>query len=113
MLRNDFKRSTKTYEEYLDSFMEETSSHSPFGGYVLSYWELRHLDNFSFVTYEELSADRFKGVKKISKFLACKHSDEDLKNLNEYVSFANLRKMSEKDSPTTPGRDPRYRLVFV
>lgn len=110
MLRNDFKDFSGTLEEFFDVFLDDNIWYSPFAANILGFWEIRHLDNILFLTYEELSADRFNGVKRISEFLECKYTDGELKQLTEYVSFANMQKMSTKEVLNTDA-DPNYRCV--
>lgn len=35
--------------------------------------------------------DSFTHIKKISEFLGCKYSDEQLRQLTEFVSFKNMK----------------------
>lgn len=35
--------------------------------------------------------DSFTNIKKISKFLGCKYTDEQLRQLTEFVSFKNMK----------------------
>lgn len=112
MLCNDFNNFNGTIEEYFDLFLNDNTWYAPFNAHVINFWQLRHLDHFLFLTYEELSADRVKEIKKISDFLECPHSDEDFKLLSEYVSFDNMRKMNTKEILIKSDRDPNYRFVY-
>lgn len=79
-------------EEIFDRILNDQSMYGPHRDHILSYWQLRHLDNVLFMTYEELSADPFNCIKKISEFLKCSYDDRQLEQLTEHVSFENLRK---------------------
>lgn len=114
MLRNTYSHFTETLEQYLDLFLDDKCMYGPFSRHILSFWQLRHSNNFLFLTYEELSTDTFKEVKRIAAFLECKWSDEDLKKLTEYVSFDNMQKMNTEGilQDEISNIDPR-KLRFV
>lgn len=76
-----------TFDEYLNDKMIYTPLHE----HVLSFWQLRHLDHVLFCTYEELLADQFNGVKRVSEFLKCSYSDQQLRKLSEDLSFDNMK----------------------
>lgn len=59
--------------------------------HVLNYWRIRHLPNVCFVAYEDLVTDPFATIKKVSEFLDCRYTDEQLKELVEYSSFDNMK----------------------
>lgn len=86
-----------TLEQYFDLFLEDRSLYTPFSTHVLSFWQLRQLDNFRFLTFEELTKNLFQGVKQIAEFLDVKWNDEDLQKLTDYVSFNNMRKKNMED----------------
>lgn len=112
MHRNDNVHYTGTLEGYCDKFMKNQMVFTPFFDNILSYWQLKHLDHVLFVTYEELSADLFAGVKRISEFLECSYTDEELKELAEYVSFKKMRESMEDNLPNELNgkkQDPDYR----
>lgn len=111
MARNDFNLQNLTWPEHFDRFLRNAKWYMPFGAHVNSYWQHRHLDHFLFLRYEELSANRFDGVKKISTFLECKYNDEQLNKLSEHVSFDNMQRMNTKELLITENRDPNYRYV--
>lgn len=74
-------------EEYFDIFLENRCLFAPFHDHVLTYWQLRHMDNFLFLNYEEQLADQLGGIKKIAKFLECSYSEDEVKQLTDYTSF--------------------------
>lgn len=99
MLSNIYKDISRTFiskEDFLDAFPNGTTPFGPFDTHVLSFCQLRNLDNFLFLTYEELSADRLKSVKKIAQFLECEYSDEDLEKLAETTSFEKMKQINAK-----------------
>lgn len=89
--KHDF--SVGTIDESLERFLNDHVPYSPFYDHILGFWQLRHFDNVLFMTYEKMSADQFGGVKRISEFLECSYSDEQLQQLTKHVSFENLKKI--------------------
>lgn len=111
MVRNDFNQPNLTWPEHIDRFLSNRNWYMPFGAHVKSFWQLRKVDHFLFLRYEDLSANRFHGLKTISTFLECKYNDEQLKRLSEYISFDNMQRMNTKELLITQNRDPNYRYV--
>lgn len=95
---NALNKSTLSLEEIFDAFLSELLLMSPLHAHVLSFWELRILDHLLFIRYEDLLADQFTGVKKISSFLECSFSDQEIANLVDHVSF---KKMKDRIFMTT------------
>ncbi|XP_055304988.1 sulfotransferase 4A1-like [Sitodiplosis mosellana] len=101
MLRDDFKHFSGTIEEYLNLFLEERNWYAPFFAHCTSFWQLRNENNFLFLSYEDVMADRFKGVKRVSEFLHCSNVKHELKLLNDYLPFENTQigcKGADQDS---------------
>lgn len=90
MHRNGLSAFSGTKEDYFEKFMLDGVLFAPFHDHVLNYWEIHHLENLLFLTYEDLSANRFAGIKRISEFLGCTYSDEKLHELTAYVSFDHM-----------------------
>lgn len=99
MIRNNVNHYTGTLDEMCESYMNGTVTCTPFFEHLFSYWQLRHLDHVLFLTYEQLSADPFGAIKQINDFLECTYTDEQLKDLTEYVSFEKMRKKSLENTP--------------
>lgn len=93
MYKNGIAQYKGTMEDLCDLFLNDHMPFTPFFEHLLSFWQLRHLDNVLFLTYEELSADLFGGVKRINQFLGGSYTDEQLKQLTEYASFGNMQKV--------------------
>ncbi|XP_031617061.1 sulfotransferase 1 family member D1-like [Contarinia nasturtii] len=96
MSRDALKYYSGTIEEQFDIFLENRSLYAPLHAHILAYWQLRNLDHLLFLNYEEQLADRFAAVKKIAKFLECTYGEEELKELMEYTSIENMRKLYTK-----------------
>lgn len=105
----------RSLNDLCEDLMNDQVLYTPFHDHILSFWQIRHLDHVLFLTYEELSADRAAGIKRISDFLGCQYSDEQLKQLMEHVSFSKMRETfpnyySAQIVGAEP--DPNYKLVF-
>lgn len=113
MARNNFAQYTGSLENMCEMLMKDELVCAPFIDHVLSFWQLRHLEHVLFLTYEELSADPFGGVKRICEFLGYSYDDNQLKQLTEFVSFENLRKYDLENIPADISggkkQDPDYR----
>lgn len=86
------KRPLIKKEDFFEQVLNDQLSFSPYHDHVLSFWQLRHLDHVLFMSYEELSADQFGGIKRISEFLGCSYDDGQLRTLVDHVSFDSLKK---------------------
>lgn len=93
---NGFKKFNGTIDEYFDCFLEDRTNYAPFDAHILTYWKLCHLDYFLFLTYEQLVADRFNGIKIISNFLRCTYTENELKQLADYASIDSMQKLHTK-----------------
>lgn len=90
-LKNTLMGYLGTKEDYFEVFLKGYATYTPFHDHVLSFWQLHYLDNILFIAYEDLLVDQFAGIKKISKFLKCSYSDEQLQQLCDHVSFHHLK----------------------
>lgn len=112
MCRNNAQHYTGTLKEFCDMFVNNQLIFTPFIEHTLSYWQLRHLNHVLFLTYEQVTADLFAGVKRICGFLECSYTDDQLQKLTEYVSFGNMSKQFLENTPAefAGGKlDPGYR----
>lgn len=66
--------------------------YAPHMDHILNFWNVKHLPNILFITYEDLLSDSFATIKKISKFLERSYTDEQIKDLTEFTSFENMKK---------------------
>lgn len=94
-LHDDFEHFSGTLEEYFDLFLDDKIWYAPFFEHITSFWQLRNEDNFLFLSYEEVVADKFKEVKRISEFLDCSNIDDELKLLIDYLPLENMHFSSE------------------
>lgn len=80
-----------TLEEFCDLFLDDMVIYAPFNAHVNGFRQLDHFDHVLLINYEEMSVDPVAGIKKISEFLECSYSDDQLKQLTEHASFHNMR----------------------
>lgn len=83
---------TGTQEEFFDYFLNDTIIFGPFHDHVNSFLRLNELDHVLLMKYEDMIADQFGGVKKISEFLGYSYNDDQLQQLTDHVSFENMRR---------------------
>lgn len=81
-----------TLDDIVNGVTNDAHVFCPRFTHILNFWKSRHLPNILFVTYEDLVNDSFATIKQISEFLGCNYTDEQLKELTEYVSFNNMKK---------------------
>ncbi|XP_063902961.1 luciferin sulfotransferase-like [Zophobas morio] len=82
---------TGTFEEFSKLFLFDKVNYGPYYKHVLQFWELRHKPNIFFVTYEEMKNDITGIIQKVADFLGKTVSKEDVKRLQEYVSFDSMK----------------------
>lgn len=78
-------------DDYIDNFVNDYALYTPFHAHVDGFRKLCHFDYILIVNYEDMMANQFVGIKRISEFLNCTYSDEELRKLTEHVSFGNMR----------------------
>lgn len=91
-----------TLDDYIDIFLNDHALYTPFDWHVKCFQSLKHLDHVFIVNYEEMIANPFIGMKRLSEFLKCTYSDDELKKLTEHVSLQNMRNKAPK-SPFSDG----------
>ncbi|XP_055312944.1 sulfotransferase 1C2-like [Sitodiplosis mosellana] len=92
--------------EFFHSFYNDYFVWGPYHQHVQSFRQLHHLDHLLLMTYEELSANTLASVKRLSEFLGCKYSDEDLHQLIEQASFEKM----QRKLTTIPGFNPDFKF---
>lgn len=80
-----------TMDDIVNSIANDLSFYSPLPDHIQNFWKIRHLPNVFFLTYEELVNSPFESIKRISEFLKCDYSDEQLMELTEYSSFKSMK----------------------
>lgn len=92
MVRNFF-HADLTMDDIVNAITNDVCCYSPCIDHVLDFWKLKHSPNVLFVAYEDAVNDSFETIKKISEFLNCNYSDEQLKELTEFISFDNMKQI--------------------
>lgn len=116
MHRNGAANYTGTLDEFLELFLNDFVIYAPIHKHITNFWDIRNLNYVLFITYEELSVNRFTTVKKISNFLNCNYSDQQLYELSEHVSFENMKMLMKSGRETMFGDkrpDPDYRYTHL
>lgn len=94
---------TGTMEDFLDAFLNDHVVYAPFYAHIHSFKQLNQLQHLLLINYEEMVANPFAHVQKISTFLEYDYTDEQLKELTEHVSFENMRKNFKSNSKYESG----------
>lgn len=98
MARNNLIPNNGTMSEFLEYFRNDLVIFGPYHQHFSSYNQLQHLKHLLILTYEDLSTNTFENIKKISEFLECSYSDDQLKQLIDYVSFGKMKNKVEYDT---------------
>lgn len=112
MMRNSYMHFGGTLEDFCELYFDDIGFNSPIFDHFHGFLQLRTQDHVLFSEYEEMIADPFRGLKRICEFLKCSHSDEQLQEVNENVSFGKMRDtfpsfMMPSDKTSVP--DPDYK----
>lgn len=99
MMEKQFSPYKGTKNAFFDEFMNGFVLFGPIYEHISSFHQLRDFKNILFLTYEELKTNTFECLKRISIFLECSYSDEQLRQLMEHVSFGKMR--AKIELPTT------------
>lgn len=98
MLHNNLISNDRSISECFDNFRKGLVIFGPFYHHMHSFLQLRHLKHLLLLTYEELSANTFEIVKRMSEFLEYSYGDEQLYQLTDYVSFRKMRENIHSDT---------------
>lgn len=93
---------TGTMDKFFHDFCHDSLEYGPFYEHIHSFYQLRQRKHLLLLTYEELSVNTFECVKKISDFLDCSYTDEQLYQHMESVSFEKMRENIEYDASKNP-----------
>lgn len=80
-----------TLEEFCELFLNDKAPIGPIWNHYLSFWEKRHEPNVLFLKYEDLKRDLKGIIRKTSKFLEKPITDEQVKELADYLSFKSMK----------------------
>ncbi|XP_046383771.1 luciferin sulfotransferase-like isoform X2 [Ischnura elegans] len=81
-----------SFEDFIELFLQDSVSYSPFWDHLVSYWEHREEANVLFLKYEEMKRDLPSVIRKVSKFLGKEQlNDKDMKTLCDHLSFDSMK----------------------
>lgn len=89
--RNHLPPTDISMDDVVNGITMDTWIRSPRAEHIVNFWAMKHLPNILFIAYEDLVNNSFETIKMISEFLGCKHTDEWLMELTEFVSFTNMK----------------------
>jgi len=90
-LSNAFSPNPSTLEDYLEDFLSDAVSFTPYREYVWNYLNLPDYENILYLTYEEMSADLDGTIQKVGEFLGKNVSDENAEKIKDYLKFENMK----------------------
>ena len=82
------------FAEFFEMFMDDMIIYSSYWTYVLDAWRRREHPNLCLLFFEDMKADLEGSVRKVANFLQKDFSEDQLKQLAEYVSFKKIKETS-------------------
>ncbi|GAB0089322.1 hypothetical protein DMENIID0001_038410 [Sergentomyia squamirostris] len=92
----------------LENMIENNTTFGSYHSHVTNFWNMRHLDNIIFLTYEEMKSDLPAVIEKLSKFMGKSYNEDQVQKLTHHLSFENHSK-----NPYANGEDIVSRLREV
>lgn len=89
--KRNFHQLNLSMDDVVTGIMNDMWTYGSHSDHILNFWSLRHLPNVLFVTYEDLVTDSLATIKMISQFLDCSYTDQQLKELTEFISYDNMK----------------------
>ncbi|KAF3424216.1 hypothetical protein E2986_01687 [Frieseomelitta varia] len=79
------------FPTFWDYFQNNLTNWSPYWEHLKEAWTNRNNPNVLFMFYEEMHHDFLKAIKKVAKFLGKTYTEEQIKELAEYLNIKNFR----------------------
>ncbi|XP_026324770.1 estrogen sulfotransferase-like [Hyposmocoma kahamanoa] len=92
-----FRTSLKTF---WDAFRKDLLPWTPVVAHTIEAWQQRNHPNLHFLFYEDLIQDLPKEILRMCKFMNREYSEEQMKQLADYLSFESLRKNKNVNNST-------------
>lgn len=92
MVRNSVFGFSGSFEEYAVNYIHDTILGSPFFDHLKGFLQFRLLKHIFYNFYEDLVANQFDGIRHISNFIECPHTDDQLCKIVDDVSFDKMQK---------------------
>lgn len=80
-----------TFREYFDIFMDGLVAWGSYWQYTVDVWKRRNEPNVLIVFYEDMKRDLAGCIKKVAAFLQKEITDEQIKQLEEHLSFESMK----------------------
>lgn len=80
-----------TLDDLINRVTSDKFLRAPYLNHILNFWRIKQLPNVLIIAYEDLVMNSFETIKKMSTFLECKYTDDQLKELMEYISFDKMK----------------------
>ncbi|XP_060569547.1 sulfotransferase 1E1-like [Ruditapes philippinarum] len=81
----------KTFNQFIDAFVDGTGISCPWPKHLLEFWEKRKDRNVLFLKYEEVVKNMANAVRQISDFLCKPVTDEEVAKICEYCKFETMK----------------------
>jgi len=83
---------TGTFEEFVESFMNDATYYSPYWTHVHEAWSRRNHPRVHILSYDLLKKNTKQEYRKLNDFLQTKIPEGQLDRIIEYCSFAEMKK---------------------
>lgn len=77
--------------DFLEAYLDDQIIYSPQHGHIKDFWFLRNEKNILFLTFEEMKSDMFNVLRKTSSFLAKNYTDDQLREVERFLSFESMK----------------------
>lgn len=91
---------TGSFDEFVQIFVGDMITYSPFWSHVLEFWRRRHQSNILFIRYEDMKEDLPAMVRKVAKFLGKAVTEEEVEKLADHCSFGSMSKNPAANNST-------------
>ncbi|CAK9809497.1 Luciferin sulfotransferase [Anthophora plagiata] len=79
------------FATFWDYFQNNLTPWSPYWEHLKEAWAHKNHPNFLFMFYEEMQHDFPKAIKKVAKFLGKAYTEEQIKELTNFLNIKNFR----------------------
>lgn len=93
----NFHRYNASKDDFLEAYLHDMIIFSPQLGHIKDFWHLRNEKNVLFLTFEEMKSDTFSVIQKTSSFLGKNYTDEQLLEVQQFISFDSMKSREDKE----------------
>lgn len=83
-------------QDFLEAYLNDKIIFSPQHSHIKDFWYMCEEENILFLTFEEMKSDMMNVLKKVSKFLGKNYTEEQLRKLENHLSFESMKANDEK-----------------